>query len=105
MQKKGSAQKEPGENDTGIVNLHLYITGASPNSIRAIENVKRICEQYFKGKYELEIVDVYQQPQLALKEQLVALPMLIKTFPLPIKKWIGDMCDENKIIAGLNEQY
>ena len=105
MQEKRSTRPEPDENDTRVFSLHLYITGASPNSIRAIENVKRICEQYFNGKYELEIVDVYQQPQLALKEQLVALPMLIKTSPLPIKKWIGDMCDENKIIAGLNEQY
>src|SRR6478752_6788034 len=105
MQKKGSVQTESSENDAGIFNLHLYITGASPNSIRAVENVKRICEQYFRGKYELEIVDVYQQPLVALKEQLVALPMLIKTFPMPVKKWIGDMCDEQKLIAGLNEQY
>lgn len=105
MQQKASARTDTGETDTQVFSLHLYITGASPNSMRAIENVKRICEQYFKGKYELEIVDVYQQPQLALKHQLVALPMLIKTFPLPIKKWIGDMCDEKKLIAGLNEQY
>ena len=105
MQKKGSTNTDSSKIEAGVFNLHLYITGASPNSIRAIENVKRICDRYFKGRYELEIVDVYQQPQLAYKEQLVALPMLIKTFPLPIKKWIGDMCDENKIIAGLNEQY
>ena len=105
MQQAGTAHNENEDNNDAIINLRLYITGASPNSIRAVENVKRICEQYFKGKYELEIVDVYQQPQLAIKEQLVALPMLIKSFPLPIKKWIGDMCDEKKLIAGLNEQY
>ena len=105
MQQAGNAHNENDDNNDTILNLHLYITGASPNSIRAVENVKRICEQYFKGKYELEIVDVYQQPLVALKEQLVALPMLIKTFPLPVKKWIGDMCDEKKLIAGLNEQY
>ena len=105
MQKNGTSHTGSDENEARVISLHLYITGASPNSIRAIENVKRICDQYFKGNYELEIIDVYQQPKIALKEQLVALPMLIKTFPLPVKKWIGDMCDENKIIAGLNEQY
>ena len=105
MQEKGNINYEPRENNEQVFVLHLYITGASPNSIRAVENVKKICEQYFRGKYELEIVDVYQQPQMAIKEQLVALPMLIKSFPLPVKKWIGDMCDENKLLAGLNEQY
>ena len=105
MQKNGTSHTGSDENEVRVFSLHLYITGASPNSIRAIENVKRICDQYFKGNYELEIIDVYQQPKIALKEQLVALPMLIKTFPLPVKKWIGDMCDENRIIAGLNEQY
>jgi circadian clock protein KaiB len=103
MQQAGNAHNENEDIKDATINLHLYITGASPNSIRAVENVKRICEQYFKGKYELEIVDVYQQPLIVLKEQLVALPMLIKSFPLPIKKWIGDMCDENKLIAGLSE--
>ena len=105
MQKAGTTKKGSDEKYSAIMKLHLYITGASPNSIRAVENIKRICEKYFKGMYELEIVDVYQQPSLALKEQLVALPMLIKSFPGPVKKWIGDMCDEQKLIAGLKEQY
>ena len=82
-------------------NLKLFITGASPNSARAIANLKSICEKYLGEKYDLEIVDVYQQPMLAKKEQLIALPMLIKCFPLPIKKLFGDMSNEKNVLKGL----
>ena len=82
-------------------NLKLFITGASPNSARAIANLKGICEKYLGEKYDLEIVDIYQQPMLAKKEQVIALPMLIKYFPLPIKKLFGDMSNEKNVLKGL----
>lgn len=81
--------------------LRLYITGASPNSIRAINNIKSICEKYIKGKYELDIIDIYQQPLVAQSEQVIALPLLIKLSPLPLKRLIGNMSDTEKVLKGL----
>lgn len=81
--------------------LRLYVTGASPNSARAIINLKNICENKFSGNYRLEIIDVYQQPLLASKEQIIALPMLHKLAPLPHRRLIGDMSDVTKVLRGL----
>jgi circadian clock protein KaiB len=81
--------------------LRLFVTGASPNSGRAISNLKDICEKYFPGRYSLEIIDVYQQKLIAQKEQIVALPLLIKKFPLPERKLIGDLSDTEKVLKGL----
>jgi circadian clock protein KaiB len=86
----------------GVYVLKLYITGMTPNSQRAVENVKKICEEHLKGRYELEIVDIYQQPQLAQEAQLIAVPTLVKSLPLPLRKLIGDMSDKEKILIGLN---
>lgn len=84
-----------------VFKFRLFVTGASPNSLRAITNIKHFCETYLAKKYELEIIDVYQQPDIAQKEQIVALPLLIKKFPLPQRKLIGDMSDTAKIMKGL----
>lgn len=81
--------------------LRLFVTGTSPVSVRAINNIKKICEEHCKGKYELEIVDVYQQPLLVKSENITAVPMLIKKLPLPKKRLVGDMSDENKVLKGL----
>lgn len=81
--------------------LTLFITGASPNSSRAIINLKAICEEHFPGNYSLEIIDVYQQPGLAKDAQVIALPMLIKKSPLPARRLIGDMSDTAKVLKGL----
>lgn len=82
-------------------NLKLFITGASPNSVRAIANLKNICDKYLAIGYELEIIDVYQQPARATTEQIIGLPMLIKYFPLPIKRLFGDLSDTAKVLKGL----
>jgi circadian clock protein KaiB len=79
----------------------LFVTGASANSLKAISNLKQICEKHLKGKYSLEIIDVYQQKALAESEQIIALPLLIKTLPLPERRFIGDMADEAKVLRGL----
>jgi len=81
--------------------LKLYITGASPNSIKAVNNIKFICEKYLTHRYNLEIIDIYQEPQIAKTEQLVALPLLVKLFPLPAKRLIGNMSDTSKVLEGL----
>jgi len=82
--------------------LRLFVTGATPNSTRAIANLKDICETFLKGNYELEIIDVYQQPLMAQAEQIVALPLLIKKKPSPERRLIGDMSDTAKVLKGLN---
>jgi circadian clock protein KaiB len=82
--------------------LRLFVTGILPNSARAVVNIKAICEQYLKGRYELEIIDIYQQPALALTEEIIAIPVLIKKFPLPEESLIGDMSDIENVLKGLN---
>lgn len=81
--------------------LKLFVAGISPNSIRAIENINVICDNYLKGKYELEVIDIYQQPSLALKEEIITIPVLIKKFPLPEVRLIGDLSDTNIVLSEL----
>ena len=83
------------------LSLKLFVTGASPNSAKAVSNLKDICEKYFENRYELEIIDVYQQPTKASEEQIIALPMLLKFLPPPIKRFIGDLSDTKKVLKGL----
>jgi circadian clock protein KaiB len=81
--------------------LRLFVTGILPNSARAVVNIKAICEQYLKDRYELEIIDIYQQPALALTEEIIAIPVLIKKFPLPEERMIGDLSDIDNVLKGL----
>lgn len=82
--------------------LSLYVTGMTPKSIQAIRNLKKICDENLKGRYELEVVDIYQTPQLAREAELVAMPTLIKRLPLPLRKLIGDMSNKEHVLKGLN---
>lgn len=82
--------------------LRLFVTGILPNSIRAIVNSKAICEEYLQDRYELEIIDIYQLPSLAITEDIIAVPVLIKKFPLPEARVIGDLSDVEKVLRGLN---
>jgi len=87
--------------NSSVYQLSLFITGASPNSVRAVNNIKSICEEYLSGKYELKIIDVYQLPEVAQREQIIALPTLIKRGPAPERRLVGDMSDTNKVLRGL----
>jgi circadian clock protein KaiB len=82
--------------------LKLYVTGLTPASTRAIANIKKICEEHLNGRYELEVIDIYQQPVLARGEQIIAAPTLIRKLPLPLRKFIGDMSNTEKILLGLD---
>ena len=82
--------------------LRLYISGSSPKSQRAVECIKRICEEYLKGRYELEVIDIYQKKTLGIDEQIIAAPTLIKELPLPMRRIIGDMSDKERILIGLD---
>jgi circadian clock protein KaiB len=81
--------------------LCLFVTGVTSNSIRAIANLKHLCETHLPGRYSLEIIDVYQQRPLAEREQLLALPLLIKRAPHPERRLIGDLSDTEKVLRGL----
>jgi circadian clock protein KaiB len=81
--------------------LTLFITGGSPNSVRAINNLKSICELHLAGRYELTLIDVYRNPEIATREQIIALPTLIKSAPGPVRRLVGDMSDTQKVLRGL----
>ena len=92
------------ENDSGAYRLRLYISGSTPRSTQAIANIKALCEEHLPGRYELEVIDLYQQPHLARDIQVIAVPTLVKEMPLPLKRFIGDMNDEEKLLIGLDIQ-
>lgn len=81
--------------------FHLFVSGKSSNSAKAIVNIKAICENNLKGKCELEIIDIYENPALAYEEKIIAIPVLIKKFPLPEERIIGDLSDAKKVLNGL----
>ena len=81
--------------------LRLYVTGTSPRAEVAITNLRRICEQELRGQYELQIIDVLEQPQLAEDEKILATPTLIKQLPPPLRRVIGDLSDKEKVLLGL----
>ena len=82
--------------------LRLYISGASSRSAIALKNLKKICEENLEGRYELEVIDLFQKPVLAKDEQIIAAPTLIKELPLPFRRIIGDMSDKDKVLIGLD---
>jgi circadian clock protein KaiB len=82
--------------------LRLYVAGMTSRSARAVENVRAFCEKHLEGRYDLQVIDVYQQPALAKSEQLIAAPTLIKKLPLPLRRLIGDMSNEDRILVGLD---
>jgi len=97
-----SLERAGREDKTRRYVLKLYVTGATPRSTKAIMNIRSICEEHLKGRYELEIIDIFQQPVLAKGEQIVAAPTLVKKLPLPLRKFIGDMSDTERILIGLD---
>lgn len=84
--------------------LRLYVTGVTPHSSRAIVNIRKICEEHLQGRYDLEVVDLSQNPTLAEGEQIIAAPTLVKRLPLPLRRFIGDMSQTDRILLGLDLQ-
>jgi circadian clock protein KaiB len=82
--------------------LRLYVTGMTPRSVRAIANIKQICEEHLQGRYDLEVIDIYQRPSLVAGEQIIAVPTLIKKLPLPLRRMIGDLSDTERVLFGLD---
>jgi len=82
--------------------LRLYVTGMTPRSARSIANIKAICEEHLTGRYDLQVIDIYQQPVLTEGEQIIAVPTLIKKLPLPLRRIIGDLSDRERVLIGLD---
>jgi len=88
--------------DDGRYVLRLYVSGMTPRAMTAIQNVKAICEEHLEGRYDLQVIDIYQQPVLAKGEQIIAAPTLIRKLPLPLRRVIGDMSDRDRLLLGLD---
>ena len=82
--------------------LRLYVTGMTSRSARAVKNLQAICDEYLAGRYDLEVIDIYQQPVLTRGEQIIAAPTLIKKLPLPMRRIIGDMSHRDRVLLGLD---
>ena len=92
--------RKPGSNPTWA--LRLYVAGQTPKSVTALTNLKRICETHLAGQYRIEIVDLLQNPKLAAGDQILAVPTLVRKLPVPIKKIIGDLSNEERVLVGLD---
>ena len=82
--------------------LRLYVAGNTPKSALALNNLKKYCEEHLKGQYKIEVIDLLVQPQLAEGDQILAIPTLVRKVPVPIRKIIGDLSNEEKVLVGLN---
>lgn len=82
--------------------LRLYVAGTTRQSVTALQNIKKICEEHLQGRYELEVIDIYQQTEVVIAENIVAVPTLIKELPLPLQKIIGNLSNKEKVLVGLN---
>src|SRR4051794_26041755 len=99
--EKAEGDPAPCESEDGCYSLWLFVTGISPRSSRAIVNVRKVCEEYLAGRYELKVIDILQKPEVAKAEQIFAAPTLIKKLPLPLRRMIGDMSQTDRLLSGL----
>jgi circadian clock protein KaiB len=97
----GEEQVGDPKNRKGVYVLRLYVSGATPRSLIAVQNVMAVCEAHLQGRYTLEVIDIYQQPELAKREQLVATPTLIKQAPEPVRLMVGDLSNRQRLMRGL----
>lgn len=96
-----SAPSTPGEE---IIDLRLYVAGQTPKSMTAVANLKKICEEHLAGRYRIEVIDLMENPQLARSDQILAIPTLVRRLPEPIRKIIGDLSNQERVLVGLNIQ-
>ena len=92
------------DNDESSWNLRLYVAGQTPRSLTAFKNLKEICEEYLKGKYHIEVIDLMENPTLARGDQILAIPTLVRELPQPIRKIIGDLSNTERVLVGLDIQ-
>ena len=91
----------PSPDPDGTYHLRLYVAGQSPKSVRAAENLRRVCEEHLQGRYHIELVDLLENPHLARGDEIIAVPTLVRKLPEPIRRIIGDLSDTEKLLVGL----
>ena len=91
----------PSPDPDGTYHLRLYVAGQSPKSVRAVENLRRVCEEHLAGRYTIELVDLMENPQLARADEIIAVPTLVRKLPEPIRRIIGDLSNTEKVLIGL----
>ncbi|RLB17586.1 MAG: circadian clock protein KaiB [Deltaproteobacteria bacterium] len=94
--------KAIGKEGTPTFELRLYVAGQTPNSIKALANLKKICEEHLKGQYRIEVIDLLENPQLAKGDRILAVPTLVRKLPPPVKKIIGDLSNTERVLVGLD---
>jgi circadian clock protein KaiB len=101
--RKRSTRETPKDPDRRkMYSLRLYITGQTPRSAASIRNLREVCDEYLEGRFELQVIDLYQRPELAREAQVVAAPTLIKQLPLPLRRLVGDLSNKNEVLLGLD---
>jgi len=102
VKKKPKANGKSAVNHESTLKLRLYVAGQTPKSLAALSNLKRICSEHIDGKYELEVIDLIRNPQLAQGDQILAIPTLVRNLPVPIRKIIGDLSNVDRVLVGLD---
>ena len=100
--KTPARPRKPGPEKPVIWNLRLYVAGQTPKSIRALANLKVLCEEHLKGRYQIEVIDLREHPQLARGDQIIAIPTLVRRLPLPVRTIIGDLSNSLRLLVGLD---
>jgi circadian clock protein KaiB len=99
--KKAKANAN-GSANVRLMELRLYVAGQTPKSLAALANLKKICAEHLEGRYQLHVIDLVKTPQLAQNDQILAIPTLVRKLPEPVRKIIGDLSDQNRVVVGLN---
>ncbi len=100
--RRASARRPSGRQASSSWQLRLYIAGETPKAVAAFVNLQRICEQHLRGKYRIEVIDLMKNPTLARGDQILAIPTLVRKLPTPVKKIIGDLANEQRVLVGLD---
>jgi circadian clock protein KaiB len=100
--KEQARPRKPAPRKPAAWNLRLYVAGQTPKSIRAFANLKLFCEEHLKGRYQIEVIDLREHPQLARGDQIVAIPTLVRRLPLPVRTIIGDLSNSVRLLVGLD---
>jgi len=99
---KAKLKPKPAESPDKLVDLRLYVAGQTPRSLAAISNLKRICDEHLSAQYRIEVIDLIKNPALARDHQILAIPTLVRSLPVPIRKIIGDLSDTARVVVGLD---
>lgn len=102
IDRESEAGASAADADPGQYHLRLYVAGQTAKSLAAVANLKRVCEEHLAGRYEIEVVDLLQSPQLAAGDQILAIPTLVRRLPTPLKRIIGDLSNTEKVLVGLD---